>query len=120
MLAGEHHLEQRCVGGRERHVRVRTALQGRLELRIAAGRGRAEVGAEPGKALDRERVEQRLAIRKVPPGRRVRDADGARQLTQRQLVDPAVSQRDHRLLEQRLAQVPVVVGAALLHRWAEA
>ena len=76
----------------------------------APSTGSPQLGAEPREPGFGERVEQRLAIGEVPPRRAVADADLARELTQRELVDAVLADGALGLREQGRAQVAVVIG----------
>ena len=110
MLAGEHQLEQRRVGGREPDVRRRGRSQPRLEFVAGAVGGGAQFGAEALESGLGERVEQRLAVGEVAARRAVADADLPRELPQRQLFDAALADGPLGRGQQRGAEVAVVVG----------
>jgi hypothetical protein len=110
VLAGEHQLEQRRVTRREVDVGRRRRLHPRVEGLARAGDGRPQLGAELVEPGLGERVEQRLAIREMAPRGAVADADLACELAQRQRLDPVLADGAVRLLQQRGAQVAVVVG----------
>ena len=98
-----------CVAKRE--VRARELLETGVEGGAGAVDRRAQVLAEAVEALDRERVEQRLAVGEVPARGGVADADVARELAQRQVGRAALVDDLDRPREQRGAEVAVVVGA---------
>ena len=111
MLAGEHQVEQRRVAGGEADVGRGGCAQARLELLARAVGGGAQLRAQAVESRLGHRVEQGLAIGEVAARRAVADTDLARQLAQRQRVGAALAQRALGLLEQRLAQRAVVIGA---------
>jgi len=114
VLAREHQLQQRGVARGEADIGRRRRLQARLEFLSRAIGGSAQFGAQavvPGLG---ESVEQRLAIGEVAPRRAVTDADLACQLAQRQLLHAAFAHRALGLLQERRAEVAVMVGA-LVH-----
>jgi hypothetical protein len=82
--------------------------------RVAVG-GAVKVGAETREARFGERVEQRLAVGEVPSWGPVADANLACETSQRQVRGSALAQRALGLLQQRRAEVAVVVGT-LSHR----
>ncbi len=110
VLARVHQIQQRA---RARSRSARRCARGAPSRVANAGPAPLERGGhlapEALEAVQRERVEQRLLAREVPPRRRVADADLARELAQRQLA-AAASVRSA-APEQRRAEVPVVVGA---------
>ena len=110
VLAREHQLEQRPVPGREGHVRRGRRRQPGVEGRARPVHGAVQVACEALEPVLRQRVEQRPAVGEVPARRGVADADGARELAQREPLGAALGQRALGLLEQRRAQVAVVVG----------
>jgi len=115
VLAREHQLQERGVARGEADVGRRGRLQARLEVLARAVGGAAQLGAQARVPGLGERVQQRLAIGEVTPRRARTDADLARELAQRQLLHAPLAHGALGPLEQRRAEVAVVVGA-LAHR----
>ena len=111
VLAREHQLEQCRVVRREADIGGSGRLQARLEALARAVDGAPQLGAEAREAGLGKRVEQRPAVGEVPPRRAVADAGVARELAQRQRLHAALAHGALGLLEQRGAEVAVVVGA---------
>jgi hypothetical protein len=70
--------------------------------------GRGHSLGEPGESLFGQRIQQRLPIDEVAARRTMADARLPGELAQRQSVDPAVAEHDLCLLQQHLAQIPVM------------
>ena len=96
--------------GREGEVRAGELLETGVEGAAGAVDRRAEVLAEAVEALDRERVEQRLAVREVAARGGVADADVTGELAKRQVGRAALVDDLDRPRKQRGAEVAVVVG----------
>jgi hypothetical protein len=111
VLAREHQLQQRGVACREADIGGGARLQARLEGVARALDRASQLGPEAREPGLGERVEQRLAIGEVAPRRAVADAGLARELAQRQRLRAALAHGPLGLLEQRRAEVAVVVGA---------
>ena len=111
MLAREHQLQQRRVARGEADVGRRGRPQPRLEVLAGAVDRAAQLGAQAREPGLGEGVEQRLAIGEMPAWRAVADADLARELAQRQVLDAALADGALGLREQSRAQVAVVIGA---------
>ena len=111
VLARVHQLQQRGVLGREAHVGPRERRQPLLEAVAGALHRLAHLALQALEAVHGERVEQRLLAGEVPPRGGVADADFTRDLAQRELLHAAAGERTLGALEQRGAEVPVVVGA---------
>jgi hypothetical protein len=77
------------------------------------------MSCQPAKALLGQRGDQRAPILEVALGRRVRDARAAGHLAQGERRDAALLDEVESSLDERLAQIPMVVGLlarhALLH-----
>jgi hypothetical protein len=101
----------------EANVRGRGRLQPRLELAPGAIDCAAQLLAQTCEPILGERVQQCLTVGEVSTRRTVADADLARELAQRELLNAALADDPLCLREQRGAQVSVVVGA-LRHRLA--
>ena len=103
------------MAGGELDVRSREGVEAGVEA-VGLGERCAQLRAEALEAVLGERVEQRLLAGEVAARCGVADTGLARERAQREVA--AVGQRALGLLEQRGAEVAVVVGAGRNgHRW---
>lgn len=108
-LGGEHEADQVGPADREVDVRRCDGAESGVEGRPGRPVGGAEGYAESGESALGKGVQQRLPIREVGSGRAVADTDPAGEVTQRELLDAAVLDAVLGCLEERVAQVAVVV-----------
>src|SRR5271154_7341361 len=100
MLAREHQLQQRGVACGKADVRCGSRPQAILKVLARAFGCLTQLDPQAREARLGEGVEQRLAIGEVPARSAVADADLARELAQRELLDTALAHRPLRLREQ--------------------
>ena len=92
-------------------------LQGR---RVAAVPGRVEIGGEALEAKARDLAHQLLAVAEVPVGRGRADTGQARGLGDGEAGWPLLADQAQRRLDQRFAQVSVMISAASRAAWLKA
>ena len=99
-----------CSVAKRTYVRATAASRERKSPPGRVQRG-GHLPLQPLEAVERERVQQRLLAREVPPRRGVADPDLARDLAQRELVHAPARERALGALEHRGPEVAVVIGA---------
>ena len=97
------------VRHRERDVGDAHRAQAVERVRLAGGAA-LHLAAEADEAFDGQGGHQRLAAGEVAVGCRVADAGLARQLPQRQRARPRLGDDGERRVEQRAAQIAVVIS----------
>ena len=104
------------VLGREAHVPLAQPRDPDARVVVARGRRGGERRlAHPHEALFRERIHERPPIGEVAVRRVVRDARRARELPHREIEAPPLREERQRRVEQRAAQVAVVILALRRH-----
>ena len=111
----KHELEQGGIVDGEPDVRGRDRLELSLEVVVRVLDGGSDLVPEAVVAHGGERVEQRLAITEVAAGSSVANLRLAREVAERDLLDPVLPERSLSSGEQRGAQVSVVIRASFRH-----
>ena len=109
--AAEDQPKQRRVVGRKAHIGQAAGQKARLAT-TGGGRGAALGRCQPLQPRQCQRRHQRALVRKVPVNRGGADTHIARHLAQAQVIGIAGGQQLQARLDQRAAQITMVVGLA--------